>query len=207
VGLFPSFGRWFVRNLDAVLRRAYGIYDFNDSPDCILRVEHLRHAQKHVELSDGRVINVGDPICIFHLWSERIPSMGPAGPDLEWAIQMRRGFMRSLNLLQAFISNHQEYAEAKALFAYALFPVETLENIRQIFHRMGFDTFYVFAETPGQRFGLWWQRFYGRWLLWTFQPASLRAKDSQGHWAHLELWLPRPIFEQNFGSTNPRWTF
>lgn len=198
MAFLASLARRGIAFLDGLLRRAYGIHEFSDSPDCILRIDQPERAKKRVVLSDGTIIEPGDTYAEMHLWSERVPHIPPSGPDLAWALDFRRRWVQSLELLARYLEEAPRYRGVVAVQGRPLFPRTTLRSIRQLLERLGFDLFDVPSESRWDRFALRWQVMYGKWLLWTFNPASLKTKGADD-WAHMEFWISRKALMRNFG--------
>ncbi|MDH7488891.1 MAG: hypothetical protein QHH80_05235 [Anaerolineae bacterium] len=187
-----------IRLIDYFVRRSLGVVEFTNDPDCILRISPARAAQART-LSDGTVIRPGDPLCEIHLWNERLPKMGPDGPDLQWGLAMYRGMVRSLELLARFLQTSAEYADAVAVHAEgAAMRGPEADQVQRLFARLGFDTAPRHAVTRRERFARWWQKLYSTWLIWTFNPASLKGKRMSGL-THCEFWISRRAFMERYG--------
>jgi hypothetical protein len=64
--------------LDSRLRRRYGVLDYLDAPDCILRLE-LGRARRRIVLSDGVRLEPADRIAELHFRNEHFPAMYEGG--------------------------------------------------------------------------------------------------------------------------------
>lgn len=188
--MWAEFARRGVRLIDSLLRKSAGVVEFSDDAGCILRMAWGRSGQERT-LSDGTGIRPGDLLCDIHLWNERVPAMGPDGPDLHWGLAMQRGWLRSLRLLAEFIEHSAESAQVVAIHGEgAVMRGMELEQVQRILARLGFDTAPKHARTRGERFGRWWQNLYSTWMIWTFNPASLRGKRMT-ELTHCEFWMSR----------------
>ena len=58
--------------VDALIRTYYGIYEFTDDPECVLRVG-LGQARAAMTLSDGTRVKGGELIGTLHFWNEHLP--------------------------------------------------------------------------------------------------------------------------------------
>lgn len=196
--MWARWARRGVRLIDRLVRQSLGVVEFTDAPDCILRIGPVRATQGRT-LSDGTAIRPGDLLCEIHLWNERLPRMGPDGPDLQWALAMYRGMVRSLELLAAFLRTRAEYANAVAVHGEgAAMRGQEADQVQRQFARLGFDTALRDAVTRRERFGRWWQNLYSIWLIWTYNPASLKGKHMSGltHW---EFWISRQGLMERYG--------
>jgi hypothetical protein len=128
-----------IGSLDAVLRSCYGIYEFTDDPDCVLRVG-LSLAREPATLMDGTVVNVGDPIGSLHFWNEHLPRYSDAGPELRWAAEMRRRVVRSLIALAAHIEENPDWDGVTAFRGYAAFSSRLgILQLYRVTRRLGFE--------------------------------------------------------------------
>lgn len=191
-----------IRLIDYLVRRSLGVVEFTDDPDCILRIGPAQATRARI-LSDGTTIRPGDLLCEIHLWNERLPRMGREGPDLQWGLAMYRGMVRSLELLAQFLQTSTAYADAVAVHAEgAAMRGAEADQVQRLFARLGFDTAPRHAVTRGERFARWWQNLYSTWLIWAFNPASLKGKRMSGL-THCEFWISRRAFMERYGSEGP----
>jgi len=196
--MFASLARWGVRLIDYLLRKSLGVREFSDAEGCMLRIAPSR-AKKRVALSDGTVVNPGDFVCEIHMWNERVPKMGPGGPDVQWALATYKGVLRSLELLADYLPNHPPYSQAVAVHGEGtVMRGLPLEQALRIWSRVGFDTMPKHAQTRLERFGRWWQNLYTSWLMWTFNAVSLREKRIT-EMTHCEFWISRRAFMERYG--------
>jgi len=61
--------RQLVRGFDALLAQYYGIHEFTDDPDCIMRIA-LARAGRDIALSDGTSVRADDAVIDLHWWNE-----------------------------------------------------------------------------------------------------------------------------------------
>jgi len=181
-----------------LLRRAYGVYEFSTEPDCILRLA-LGRNEREAMLADGTHIAAGEHIGELHLWNERLPPMPQTGPDFRWALIMRRRLVRSLQLLAAYVENEMIWQNVRA------FRGETALDLRRSqrgdtnpFARLGLELWP--AEPAGllKRFTDFWENLYSWWLIWAFNPVSLRRKRFW-HLQRCQLWISREALLSKYG--------
>lgn len=170
-------GRGLLANLDALLRRRLGVFEFTQEPGCILRLSWVRCPAPH-RLHDGTELQRGDLLANIHLWNERMPRISAEGPDLQWARRGVLGFALSLRLLQAYLAHAATSRPVRAVFGEMGFAArQELDAAISVLARLGFDTAQV--PPPQQvwgRFALFWENLYSYLLVWTYNPASLRGK-------------------------------
>lgn len=184
-----------VGNVDAMLRRRQGVYEFTDDPDCLLRVG-LRRAPATVRLADGQVIAAGSPIGVLHFWNEHLPPFPPAGPDIRWATRIEHRFGRSMRLLAAHVEGHPAWAEVRALHgSVALSGGLRPAQMRRVASHYGFEI----AEPDLA--GLAALHAFGEnFLLWAFarafNPAALQRQPFRR--PRTELWMSRETLRARF---------
>jgi hypothetical protein len=203
-----------VRRLDALLRCLWGIREFSDHPDCILRIAATT-SKEDVVLPDGTHVRRGDPIGELHFWNERMPPIPTEGPDLRWAVTMRNRVVVSLEQLAAWMQVEPSMEGIRALRAKVAVavPVGGMRGCHTpplaagqrtwtcVLRRLGAEL--VQKERRRRwsaRFRDFWEDFLLWGLAWTFNPASLRTKkwrrERHCYWmsrrALLERYLVRP---------------
>lgn len=195
---FDDFWVALVGSVDALVRSYHGIYEFTDDPGCVLRIA-ARHARNRVSLSDGTLIEPGEPVGALHLWNEHLPRYSETGPDIAWACEMRRRVLRSMRLLAVFVEREPVWQPMQAFCAET-----TLSNrlgdlqIRRLASRYGFERVVPAASilrrlhTYGDCFNTWA-------LTRAFNPAALaRQPFLRGRY---ELWISRPALLARYGPT------
>lgn len=184
-----SLGRRLIRGIDAISRRMQRIREFDASPDCLLRIATGR-VRRGIRLSDGVVLEAGDPFVELHLWNEHL-AVPAHGADLRWAAARRRQFARSLRKLADHMSANAEFADVRALMMKPALPDPKLERaVGRIVTLFGFE--WRPAAAGGHP-----ESFVGRcadnlwlWLLtWAFNPRSLKGRSfaQERH----EFWISR----------------
>jgi hypothetical protein len=193
-------GRCLVRALDAVLRRSLHVQSFTNDPVCILRLSPGR-AREALVLEDGTQIRPGDPVIDLHFWNERVPPMPESGPDLRWAREMYRRFVASLRLLAQHLAESPSHAGVRAIRGeFGFLSGEGLDAQHDLFRRLGLEVRRLRAARGAWgRFGEFWQNLFSYWLIWTYNPASLRDK----HLLDLErcqVWMSRGALLARYGA-------
>lgn len=198
--LLSPLARRAILLIDAVLRRCLGIIEFSHAPDCILRVARRASHRTH-RLSDGVVVQAGDPVLEIHLWNEHIPRMNDAGPDLRWARAVYRRIRFSLEELARYVQTDRAPAGLTALFGQAsiLLSLER-QSMTDLLEALGFDIIVLPRPTgPGGRLKRFLDHAYNRAVIWAFQPPSARDKSVLGA-TRIEFWMSRQALLARYGS-------
>lgn len=183
-----------IRDLDARLRRSDGIIEFSDRADCVLRVG-LVVCERRLILSDGAVIERGEPVAALHFWNEHLSQID--GRGIVWGAKVGRGLVRSMSDLASAMSTDPRLREAKAVMASmasgwrgrpaavdrfaAHFGFETIADDAPDLRRWAHDL----AED------LW---LWG--LAWAFSPQTLAHRDVLRR--HDNIWISRARFVARF---------
>lgn len=188
--------RAIIRYFDRFLRFVNGIFEFCDDADCLLRLQ-FGVASHCVRLSDGALVRQGAPVMMLHLWNERVPPMGEAGPDLRWAVNVRRRLDTSLRMVADWIVREPRAAEACALRGVTV--LASSAEGRRLFERLGFDV--LPHPQPLGDFGAFWENLYAWGLMWTFNAASLRHRQMAGL-RRMDIWMSRSRLWQRYGKAD-----
>ncbi|MGE5271702.1 MAG: YkoP family protein [Thiohalocapsa sp.] len=174
-----------VGSLDTILRACYGIYEFTDDPDCLLRIG-LSLAREPVTLRDGTAIEIGDPIGCLHFWNEHLPRYSDLGPDLRWAAEMRRRVLRSLMALAVYVEEEAAWRNVNAFRAYAAFSSRVgVLQLYRVTRRLGFEWVPGGPSTARALAG----SITGYGLTRAYNPAAL-ARQPFFRRSH-EIWISR----------------
>ncbi len=184
-----------IRALDAILRRALGVFAFRDDEDCILRIRFTT-APHPLPLPEGTVPR-GALVVELHLWNEHIPPLPPEGPNLAWAVRVRRMLIHSFRLLAAYLEAHPQGRDIRALggVTVLLAPGGRPAGERLI-RRLGFVV--LPYHNPLGRFGEFWENLFTWWLMWTFNEASLRHRQLL-RLRRTEVWIGAKAFLRRYG--------
>ncbi len=187
-----------VRVIDRVLTAHYRIFAFTDDPACVFRLGPAR-APRPMVLADGTCLARNEPLLEMHFWNERLPVFDALGATAGSGLALARSIRRSLFLLAGFLSSAPEYAPVRALHAEIGFlQASEFPQLRRLAESLGFD--FAAAAPPGPRFWKrdFWANFYSWWLMWAYNPASLRGKHFF-RMARCEVWLSRAALMERYG--------
>ncbi len=180
---------------DAILRSYYGIHEFTDDPDCVLRVG-LGQARAPVSLSDGTAVRVGELVGTLHFWNEHLPRYSERGPDLGWACAVRDRVKDSLHVFSEYIEGEPAWQGVRAIRTETALPARLGEpQIKRVFQRYGFErvptdpSLLARLHGLGECFVLWG-------LARAFNPAALPRTPflRDRH----ELWISRATLQRRY---------
>ena len=201
MAFIPRMAAWaarrFIMFLDSLLRRAYRIREISPTENGLLRIGPGR-ARQGLTLSDGTVVKPGDLLIELHLWNERLP-LRASWPDVRWGIAVLRLLRRSLSLLAEEVQRNPGWSTVSALHGEMVFMDADADVAEQVVRHLGFDWIVPPAPTTfAGRFGRFWQNVYAWWLMWAFNPATLRKKRRQ-NLARGHAWMSRRTLLARYG--------
>jgi hypothetical protein len=188
--------RGLIRRFDAVLRRANRVFEVSTDPDCVLRLQRGRASRS---LRVGRLqLPAGAPVARLHLWNEHLPPLPAGGPDLAWAVRMRRLFVGSLRMVEGALERDPRLDGVQALGASTVLlePHEGATSLR-LMQRLGFVVGPY--RNPLGWFGEFWSNLYAWGLMWVYNPATLRGRRFCAL-RRVEVWMPVEELRRRYGA-------
>ena len=188
--------RALIRRFDAYLCRVYGVYEFTRDPECILRISKTTAA--HAFNTHGiTIIPAGEPVLEIHLWNEHMTPLCANESSMVWAGRTLRQFKYSLQLVVRQIGSDPNLAEVRGIAAVtSVLSSENNPDRPDFMQRLGFIT-EPYTPKLGA-FGEFWENFYAWWIMWTYNPLSLRSRRLMGiH--RTEMWMPIADLKQRYG--------
>ncbi len=187
-----------IRRLDAALRRFYGIYEFSDRPECLLRIAVSR-CERDVRLAGGRELKRGAEILELHLWNEHLPKVEALGVGLGRLNALRGLIAASLYELADHLAAEPALCRVEAIQARAaLVSRSRVSKLLSVARTYGFGKAeYVEGESLWRRFHGFCENFLICALAWTFNPAALRRNRLLR--TRCELWVSRDAFIARYG--------
>jgi len=184
-----------IRALDACLRRRLGVFEFCDAADCVLRAR-VTPAMHPIALPD-RLVPRGAAVLDLHLWNEHVPAMPPAGPDLAWALTFQRRLIFSFRALAGHIPHDPRMATVQAVGGVTVLLLPGDERgSEKLLRRLGFTV--LPCHSPLGRFGEFWGNLFSWWIMWTYNPASLRQRRFT-RLQRTEVWMTIAAFLERYG--------
>ncbi len=184
---------------DGILRSYYGIYEFTDDPDCVLRVG-LGQARAPVALSDGTDVRVGELVGTLHFWNEHLPRYSARGPDLGWACAVRDRIKHSLHVFSEYVEGEPAWQHVRAIRTETALPARLgTPQIKRVFERYGFEQVPTNSSLLARLHGL--GECFVLWgLTRAFNPAALPRQPflRDRH----ELWISRTTLRLRYARRN-----
>ena len=186
---------------DAILRSYYGIYEFTDDPDCLLRAG-LGQARAPVSLSDGTDVQFGELVGTLHFWNEHMPRYSERGPDLGWACAVRDRVRHSLRAFSEYIEGEPAWQNVRAIRTETALPARLgAEQLMRVFQRYGFERVPTDSSLRARLHGL--GECFVLWgLTRAFNPAAVPRTPflRDRH----ELWISRATLRLRYARRNRR---
>ena len=185
--------------VDAILRSYYGIYEFTDDPDCVLRVA-LDEARNPASLADGTRVETGELVGRLHFWNEHLPRYSEKGPDLGWACLVRDRVIYSLRAFSQYIEHEPAWREVRAMRAETALSARLgALQVARVFQRFGFEqtpaasSFLARLHGLGECFVMWG-------LTRAFNPAALPRQPFLRD--RYDMWISRATLLARYAGRN-----
>lgn len=186
-----------IHRFDTFLSKQYGVFEFCQAEDCLLRLS-IGKARRPLRLP-GAAVPRGAPVLFLHLWNTRIPPLPHAGPDFRWASRTQRMFIRSLGYAASYLESNLETESIQAVGgSTSLLVLPDRSGGVRLVERLGFTV--LPYSSPLGRFGEFWENFYAWWLIWAYNPVSLRRR-SLIRLRRVEIWMAACDFLSRFGGS------
>jgi hypothetical protein len=184
---------------DAIIRSYYGIYEFTDDPNCVLRAG-LDQARAPVSLSDDTHVQIGELVGTLHFWNEHLPRYSERGPDLRWACAVRDRVIYSLRAFSEYVEGEPGWAEVRAIRTDTAIPARLgAPQIMRVFQRYGFERVPTDSSLMDRLHGL--GECFVLWgLTRAFNPAALPRQPflRDRH----QLWISRATLLRRYARHN-----
>lgn len=182
--------RWLIGKIDWALRRFYGVREFSERDDCLLRIASSR-VTKVTWLADGSRLSPGTQIIDLHLWNERLLTLPPKRRGLSRAVALRRQIENSLAELARHVEKDASLHNISAIRAQtALVPRRRIRKLRRVALAFGFEEPVSTPHNPiPLRLARLCENIFVCALAWTFNPAALARNGLRRQ--HCELWMSR----------------
>lgn len=181
--------------LDRLLRRWQGIYEFCEADDCLLRVAQGR-ARKCISLPDGSEIRPGDEILEIHWWNEHVAQLVAAKPALARAKCLLALVEHSFAQLARYLATAPEARNVRFVHGNAVLPLRSRRNeIAARVRPYGF-----WAIHPDLAFFERTHDFFEQYLVWALLWAFHHRKPEMKNHVlrRVDLWATRAGFLSHY---------
>jgi len=187
--------RTIIRRFDSWLSGREGVESFTNDPRVIMRLQ-IGRVRHEIYLPD-RTIPVGTKVLMLHAWNERMPRIPTKGPDLAYGLELQRRTIDSLKAVAQHIYNTLPIQDIQAVGGVtAHITLKEIDGGRAMLEHLGFTVMPYFR--PLGAFGEFWENFYTWWLMWTYNPASVKHR-SLWHLQRTEFWMTKEKFVEKYG--------
>lgn len=181
--------------LDRVLRRWQGIYEFCQADDCLLRVARSR-AKHRIALPDGSEVRPGDELLEIHWWNEHVAQLVADKPALARAKYLLALVEHSFEQLARYLATAPETQRVRFVHGNAVLPMRNRRNeIAQRVRPYGFC-----ATHPElgifERLHDFFERYLVWALLWAFHHRKPEMKNHVLR--RVDLWATRAEFLSHY---------
>lgn len=192
--------RKFIFGIDTIQQRRYHVLSLDRGPHSLFRISRRTSPEDRV-LADGTVVRRGDPIIEFHYWNERIPPMGPEGPNVAWGLQFYRRLRRSLNDLAEYVRDNPNVVAVYGEASYA--ASVGWKKYNKFITDFGFEFSHQPATATHKNLAYLFTHVYSWLLVWAANPASLQGR-SFGSAERCYMWQSREALIRRHGDREDR---
>ena len=181
--------------LDRVLRRWQGIYEFSQADDCLLRVAK-RRANQRISLPDGTAVRPGDEILEIHWWNEHVACLVADRPALARAKYLLALVQHSFEQLARYLVTAPEAQDVRFVHGNAVLPMRGRRN--EITARVRSYGFAVVHRDAGffERVHDFFEQYLVWALLWAFHHHRPEMKSHSLR--RVDLWAARGEFLSHY---------
>jgi hypothetical protein len=182
---------------DRLLQRAYGVFEFDRHPDCILRIS-VDKAEDDRVLPDGTRLEAGDRVVEIHFWNERLAEIEEArAPGTPWVDCLENGLRLSIGRLTRYLE--QNDSQGKVVACRGEISLAHPERFYDRLHGLGLTIIPMPAESRFERFRQKLENLYARVLAGIVHPVRHGPHGRQ----RMEVWISRQVMRQMYGSGTP----
>ena len=186
-----------VSALDGVLRSCYSVIQFSDDPRCVFRIGQSQ-ARYDLLFADGTAVGADETIGTLHFWNEQLPPFSLSGPDVRWAVVMRRRVVYSLRALAQFVETDPAWYGINAFRAEAALSSRIGDKqLERVTRRYGFEC--IDEATSWQRHLHELGECFSAWgLARAYNPAAL--PHQRFFRPYHDLWITRATLTARYGA-------
>ena len=187
--------RTVIRCFDEWLSRREGVAPFTDDPAIIMRLQTASLA--HTLILPDRTVPATAKALWLHFWNERMPAIPDTGPDLAYGIKLHKLMMASAKSIARHIRETPSLQDIQVIGGVtAHASLKKADGGRAMLEHFGF-TIMPYHHTLGA-FGEFWENFYTWWVMWTYNPATIRHRNIW-NLQRIEFWMTKERFLEKYG--------
>jgi YkoP-like protein len=187
--------RTLIRHFDSWLSQREGVIPFTDDSHVILRIQTGRIS--HDLCLPTETVRSGSRVLLIHAWNERMPRIPDAGADLAYGLRLQRLIIDSYKAIAQHILADPSLQDVQAVGGVTVYASRTEpDGGHAMFEHMGFTV--MPYHRPFGAFGEFWENFYAWWLMWTYNPVSVKHRSLWGL-QRTEFWMTKDGFLQRYG--------
>ena len=187
--------RAIIRRFDDWLSRREGVGPFTDDPQVVLRLQVA--PTSHVLLLPVQTIPDGAKALWLHYWNERMPAIPAGGPDLAYGLKLQRMAITSFRSIARHVLETPSLQDIQAVGGVTVhISLKEADGGRAMFEHFGFTI--MPYHRPFGAFGEFWENFYTWWVIWTYNPASVRHRRIW-NLQRTEFWMTKEKFLDRYG--------
>ena len=187
--------RSIIIRFDGWLSQREGVIPFTEDEGIIFRLQ--TGSVSHDLYLYDETIAAGSKVLFIHMWNERIPQTPDNGPDLAYGLKLQKLIFTSYKAIAKHILADPSLMDIRAIGGIsALASLRESDGGRIMFEHMGFRV--MPYHRPFGAFGEFWENFYTWWLMWTFNPTSVKYR-SMWDFQRTEFWMTKDSFLRKYG--------
>jgi hypothetical protein len=175
-----------IRGIDLLLRRYYGIFEYDSDERCVLRLS-LRKFNRPGSRPDETAVYAGADVGELHLWNEHVAKLS-LGRDFRFVGEFRRGVMYSLRALALWTSSTPAASRLRGFCGDIWIPGGE-HSLSRVFTCWGFQ-----VDSYAGRYGFW-DHLYAQILAHTFNPGM-----DWGPLRRVRVWISRAELLRRYGA-------
>jgi len=184
-----------IRRFDDWLSRREGVVPFTDDPQVVLRLQVA--PTSHALVLPEQTLPAGAKALWLHIWNERMPVIPEGGPDLAYGLKLQRLTIASFKSIARHVLQTPSLHDIQAVGGVTVhISLKETDGGRAMLERLGFII--LPYHRPFGAFGEFWENFYTWWLIWTYNPASVRHRSIWGL-QRAEFWMAKEKFLERYG--------
>jgi len=184
-----------IKRFDRWLSLVEGVKTFTDDPQVIVRIQAAQ--AMHELVLPGGVVSQGSPVLLLHLDNDRTPPIPSGGADLPYGLRIHRLLIHSWRAVASEVEADPSVQDIQALGGVSALFLLGADGGASMMKGYGFTQ--LPYPRPAGAFGEFWENFYSWWLMWAYNPESVRRRGIRDL-QRTEFWITPRMFLARYGS-------